>query len=340
MFDSKVTSPELGAAKTITQIVYEQLQDNVCIRYGSRTKYLYTSDSRQDVAPVLAEMKSVVEDVLSRLAVDFHEHDVYMAFEALSLATWQKLLATTQSEARQEGLRAKAQRLWRVLRLDEAWTARGFMRLVRGALQHREGLRSASGAYPDNRVVWSTFCAATPDSKWALPVIQLYVSHPDGTGDVERGLGRHAKFRDAHVGAPDASGGSSGPELCLEIRVDGPQDMTELFTSADDGTLLLTDFSRELATAWLNKHGRRYRCQQKRSDCGKRGTGWRLRGSMKAVSQRQRMAVDALVEQADRDGGSEAAKHRRAIIGTSHGAFMRAVASQDCRGNMWGCRAS
>ena len=68
MFDSCAATPELGAAKTITQIVHEQLQDKIQIRYGDRTKYLFTSTSRNDVAPVLAEMKSVVEDVLARLS--------------------------------------------------------------------------------------------------------------------------------------------------------------------------------------------------------------------------------------------------------------------------------
>ena len=133
------------------------------------------------------------------------------------------------------------------------------MLLVKGALQHREKLFCDSGKYPDNRIIWATFCAATPECQWALPVIQLYVSHPDGTGDVERGLGRHAKFRDAHVGAPDGTDGST-PDLCLEIRVDGPHDVSELFTRSDDGALLLTDFSRELATAWLDKFGRRFSC--------------------------------------------------------------------------------
>ena len=66
MFDSSAATPELGAAKTITQIVYEQLQDNVCIRYGSRTKYLYTSRSRHEIARVLAEMKSVLGGELDR----------------------------------------------------------------------------------------------------------------------------------------------------------------------------------------------------------------------------------------------------------------------------------
>ena len=98
----------------------------------------------------------------------------------------------------------------------------------------------------------------------------------------------------------------------MEIRVDGPQDVSELFTKSDDGTLLLTDFSRKLAAAWLGKFGRRYACQQKvRKDLGKRNTGWRLRGSMKAVTKLQRIAVDALVAQAEHDGDPARAKHRK-----------------------------
>lgn len=336
MFDGCAATPELGEAKTITQIVLEQLQDNVCIRYGSRTKYLYTSKSKDAVAPVLAEMKSVVEDVLARLSADFHTQDVYMAFEVLSLPTWKKVLASPDSlAATQTHLKEKGARLWRAMGLSGSWNDGKFVQLVRGALQHRELMQDSLGLYPDNRIVWATFCAATPESQWALPVIQMYVSHPDGTGDVERGLGQHAKYRDAHVGAPDGEGGST-PELCLEIRADGPQDVTELFARQADGTLLLNEFSRELARVWIDRFGRRYSCQQKvRSDHGKRNTGWRLRGSLKAVSQRQRIAIEALVEQAEKDGSTSVARHRRTIIGTQHGKFMRAVAQQVGGVNEW-----
>ena len=161
----------------------------------------------------------------------------------------------------------------RVLGLDDGWPSNKFKTLVRSALQHQD-----CAATPDNRIAWATFCATTPETQWVLPVIQMYVSHTDGTGDVERGLGRHAKFRDAHVGAPDGAGGST-PELCLEIHIDGPQEAAELFTRSDRGTLLLNDFSRELAKTWLSKFGRRFSCQQRaRKDTGKIGTGWRLMG--------------------------------------------------------------
>ena len=138
----------------------------------------------------MAEMKSVVEDVLARLEADFHENDVYMAFEALSLTTWEKLIAAKEeSRARIKALLEKAQRLWRAQGLEDEWTAHEFLKLVKDAMKHREKLGGDSGKYPDNRMIWATYCAAAPESQWALPVIQLYVSHPDGTGDVERGLG-------------------------------------------------------------------------------------------------------------------------------------------------------
>jgi len=56
---------------------------------------------------------------------------------------------------------------------------------------------------------------------------------------------------------------------------------------------------------------------------------------LKAVSQRQRIAVDALVEQAERDGNTTVARHRRTIIGTQHGKFMKAVAQQVGGVNEW-----
>ena len=69
------------------------------------------------------------------------------------------------------------------------------------------------------------------------------------------------------------------------------------------GTLLFTEFSRELAKTWLSKFGRRFSCQQRaRKDTGKAGTGWRRQGLMKAVSLRQRIATDAAHKLAEKFG--------------------------------------
>ena len=203
--------------------------------------------------------------------------------------------------------------------------AEKFDRLVKAAVRLRQSLLRPANADVDNRTVWPLLLAKSKDYHWALPVIQFYVAHPDGTSDVERGLGEHARFRDSHQGAPDGPD-LSATEMCLEIRKEGLQTASALFTQGADGVLLLTDFSRELATLWLERHGRRFACAKPRCDRGKRNTGW---GSLKAVAQLQKSATTTLVAQAARDGGPEAASRRRTIVGTRLAELMRKVAQTD-----------
>ena len=317
MFDCAQEVAGLGAAKTITQIAMEQCQDMILIRWGSRSKYLWSKTSKDECASVLAEMRSVVEDTLSRMAADFHSRDLYMSFEALHVSAWESVFAAAQDAAKQRS--RKSALLLKFRRLCDAlsvpYDTEKFYRLVKGAVQLRRRLPRPANADVDNRRVWPLLLAKSKNYQWALPLIQFYVAHPDGTSDVERGLGEHARFRDSHQGAPDGPD-LSATEMCLEIRKEGPQTASALFTQGDDGVLLLTDFSRQLATLWLERHGRRFACAKPRRDRGKRGTGWRLRGSLKAVAQLQKAATKTLVAQAARDGCPDAASRRRTIIGT------------------------
>ena len=100
MLDCAQEVAGLGVAKTITQIAMEQCQDMIKIRWGSRTKYLWSKTSKDECASVLAEIRSIVEDMLSRLAADFHTRDLYMSVEALELSAWQSVLAATQDAAK------------------------------------------------------------------------------------------------------------------------------------------------------------------------------------------------------------------------------------------------
>ena len=50
MFDCAKEVAGLGAAKTITQIAMEQCQDMIKIRWGSRTKYLWSKISKDECA--------------------------------------------------------------------------------------------------------------------------------------------------------------------------------------------------------------------------------------------------------------------------------------------------
>ena len=78
------------------------------------------------------------------------------------------------------------------------------------------------------------------------PVIRFYLSFRDGTGDVERVLGRFAALQQAHKGH-ESEGEVSRPEACLEWWREGPRQEEDLFTKAESGQLLLTPFSRSCA---------------------------------------------------------------------------------------------
>ncbi len=93
--------------------------------------------------------------------------------------------------------------------------------------------------------------------------------------------------------------------------------------------LLVKDWSRRCAQLWRSLHGRRFACYKERKDKGKRHTGWRLQGSMKAVSIMQDKATIALVRMAaaDQEAGQVAAP-RQTLVGVDRDKMMRRVSKR------------
>ena len=58
------------------------------IRYGTSLKVLWNQVSKSECAESLREIGQIVEDTLQRLHVDFGDHDLYMAFEAMHVCSW------------------------------------------------------------------------------------------------------------------------------------------------------------------------------------------------------------------------------------------------------------
>ena len=263
------------------------------IRYGTSLKVLWNQVSKSECAESLREIGQIVEDTLQRLHVDFGDHDLYMAFEAMHVCAWRGA-----SQAKMILLRQKTRCLHAALGLPysfEAWLQ---------ALRQVERVRILKGddaSTVDNRVLW---VAALDDAtkreglagaelRSLRPLVTFYVAVTDGTGNVERMLGAHKSFLDAHVGGPD----SEMSEVCLEIAREGPR--TEADVCGKNGhTLVLTDWSRRCAQIWRGLYGRRFACYKERKDKGKKNTGLRLRNSMKAVGIMQARASSALVEMA------------------------------------------
>ena len=89
-------------------------------------------------------------------------------------------------------------------------------------------------------------------------------------------------------------------EACLEVAVEGPQSESEVFVKNDaaGASLLLTEFSRPCAVLWRTLYGARFSAYKERANKGLRNTGWRFRGSMKAISKAQARATKILLTRA------------------------------------------
>ena len=302
------------------------VEEPVTLRYGKRTQRLWTGASKQEVADVLAEISSVAKDAQDRLAADFHEQDLYMAFEAFHLPAWAGLVGTgpggacaatpggrpgaprpEDRRAKRDALVAKAKRCCNAVAV--VCHGRSFFAAVLAALDFRRRAPPTE----DPRCSWARVCCEE-EHEWLRPVVALYVTHPDGTGDVERGLGLHARLRGVHLGA---DGNSAAGEICAEIHAEGPAEEKELFQKSDTGVLVFNTFGRRLAELWFERHGRRFATYRKRSDAGKRQPPERLRGTMKGVSIAQKAAAQALMKKAAEDDarGPEAASARRSLFG-------------------------
>ena len=158
------------------------------------------------------------------------------------------------------------------------------------------------------------------------PLIAFFVAWTDGTGSVERFLGAHASFLDAHVGGDDVV--NEAAETCLEIAREGPSTEAEMFEKVD-GILRFTEFSRSCARLWRTLHGRRFACYKERKDKGAVLT-WRMKGSLKSVGVGQARAVKALVALAEKHEPGRIAGQNAddvdTLIGVGRRSLMRTVA--------------
>ncbi len=342
MVDAGSSVAGLGDSKTITQIAMEQCHDATEFRYGTKTKVLWNRTSREECETSLRELGQIVEDTLARLHVDFGQNDLYMTFEAMDMAAWGEALESAReasggadsAAAKLANLRQKARRLCEALQVP--WSFPSWCRAVKWVRK----VQRRSAATTDNRVLWMQALAASQGSEALAasqgrevaeymaslkPLFSFYVAMMDGTGDVERLLGTHAAFLEAHQGSPN----DELAEVCLEIAKEGPTTEAAVCTQQEQGHLLLTPFTRQCAVLWRALYGRRFACYKQRKDAGRGETGLRLRGSVKAVKILQAKATDALLRLAvnDERGAADGARpaDRPTIMGVGRGELMRGV---------------
>jgi hypothetical protein len=248
--------------------------------------------------------------------------------DAFDLESWEKVLQIVQAEDHSHAakdmvrtLRTRARTLCETFSIE--WSLTSFVAAVRLALTAKGDLSTDVPEHLRNRVAWaqafeSAQGAEVDRRSTALlglePMLRFYWSFRDGTGDVERHLGRFFAMQQSHQGS--AEGDVSFAEVCLEVHAEGPVSEAEIAKQPDrrGGALLLTPLSRQCAQLWLALFGRRFACQQVRSDKG-RARPDKSKGSLKAVKRRHRIATKRLLEMAARDAGDGGASKRRTILG-------------------------
>ena len=249
-----VVGDESAPPKTVTQIIFEQLEDMTYIRYGTQSKAFWKPTSKDECAAALADMASIAEDTLHRLDAD--SAGLYVDLEALNIQAWR----TTQREKHARLMQA-ARHLCEAFNIP--YSLDQWVRIVKWVRRVRSRRGDADSV--DNRILWAAALAASRGTKMeqdmevVSPLISFVAAMMDGTGSVERFLGAHGSFLEAHEGG----GESEAAEVCLEVAREGPSTEAEMFTKVGE-VLRLTDFSRSCARLWRTLHGRRFACYKER----------------------------------------------------------------------------
>ena len=332
------------ALKTITQIVFEQLLEGVAIVVNGKTKRLWGETSKGEVLSSMAHVKSAVAAMFDRLDADFASNSLYLCFEAFDLDAWRPLFKAERDNPDGENASAK-ESVRRLLLKGEhlftslgcEWNAERFVVAVSAAAACSVNA-AATPQHIRNRALWAAALASSRSAfarpsvtagcspaaalalRWAEPVANFYFSFRDGTGDVERSLGKHTALAKSHPSSTrQAEQRDDSAEVCMELALEGPQLERDVAAKSDvaGGPLLLTDWSRECARVWRSQFGARFSCQYApRRDVGRRNPD-RSDGTLERVKVQHKAATTELLEiaAADKSGDAAEARHRRTIFG-------------------------
>ena len=331
--DTAGASGNLLKPKTLTAIAMEQCLDSVKVRVDGEVKQLWYRKSITEAKEVMAEVKSVASDVLQRLDADFSTNALYLCFEAFDLGIWNDIhqsfrIFDAEDVARETAIRRLTDKLCHLCEALQVKSPKvgAVLRASRVALAERRLLPASVEASMRNRIAWaealSSAMGPSPprDAEAVLhleAVLRFYWSFRDGTGDVERALGKLTAIQKSHQGGGHGDGEISYTEACLEVCQEGPQSEEEVAmrSQSEGGPLLLTAFSKHCAQMWLALFGRRFACTRTRGDVGRKYPN-RIHGSLQGVKVRHVAATKKLLDIAREDEADEdAASSRRTILG-------------------------
>ncbi len=282
-------------AMTTTQIVWEQVQTPEPIVFGDEIHFLCTRASPPAIRKKMQAMCDTVDLMLARMDADLGA-ELSGDLDVFDLVGWAPLAperhvnragADGPAASREPRYRAKIMRLAMALKLDRRWDAVQFCAAARALAHAVESQVQRTGEKVDNRVAWSWLLRPgmrsdiCPNLQWSdglCLLIAFYVSMAEGTGKVERQLGRLVDILKEHEG-PMAEDGQTASAL-LEVYLDGPKTEDALFHREVPGQPWCAGaFGRSCQALYIRMHGKRfsYAYQKRRPSDGCSGqTGWHV----------------------------------------------------------------
>ena len=293
-------------SKTLTQIALAAVREPFVVSYGRKTWTLWNRPFHWNHCKgAMRSMQQVAQDVIDRLSAEFNTGDLYLAYRLFDLDMWAVLGRRSTSDTRAD------QEIWSMLKVsgrnlcgalgavfdEHAWRAAA----AKAVELRAQMLRRSEDKSVDNRLAWRALIDSGGTDEPVTSVVLFYFSTWDGTGAVERGLGKDAAIQKQHIG--DAADGSCFDadvySFLLELNQEGPQREKDMFTEAS-GALLFMDFSRACAELWVLTHGRRFACYKERKDKDSKVSKYKRKRQHtdKAVQARARAAYARLRETA------------------------------------------
>ena len=230
------------------------------IYYGHKIKYLWQEDvGAEEAVLALHHMREAARATKARLAAEYDE-SLLCDFEAFDLKRWHWCLrrATESQRLGVVNLTRRYKKLCKAFRLPVHLAEQECSNEIVSAAQHL--VRSNPAAFQDdfafdNRELWATFSnteGVGAGFRFLPRVLEWYLSIEHVTSSVERGLGDVRRVADSHCGISELP----LSDLSL-LLIDGPR-LKEDVVNMEDGVAKLTDWSRDWATLWVAKYGRRF----------------------------------------------------------------------------------
>lgn len=299
---------------TATTVAVRQAMSCGPIYYGAKVHYLWTHASKSQFQRCSLAVHTVVDATLARIQAEVQNCDFLVDFcifdvKACASALLENQQGDLESLSQFEKLcRGRCFRLFRqAVKVTSSTDAKQGVQEFMETLYEITDFNSSACNEPhfDNRHAWRQYLRDHRVSERLKLLIDYYLSIKDSSSDLESNLSVLIDVYQKHCGPLQRDGLTL--EGLLEIRLDGPKDESELAcrSAHKNGVLLKPSaWTQDLATIWLQRHGRRFGLYKLRSDKGTHREK-KQSNTESSLTRSQAAAADWLYEHASQNSESQ-----------------------------------